>query len=189
MPIVNSTSVFKIKAQEIAQLRQSPFAHSKNKKIRRIRQKNAFHNAILKHPEKNVVYLVYRNGKCVMLGCKSAKEVSESAEWLRDELQTELLELPLISNFVFTYSTTFEENTPRILEHIYGKVLLMNTRNGSVIRSFGSYEPELSPAFIYYPVCVRKAKAMIFSSGKITITGITCEDQIQFIQEEVSKFT
>jgi TATA-box binding protein (TBP) (component of TFIID and TFIIIB) len=183
MAIVSSTAVFRVEEQDIAELHKSKHKHSSNRRLRRQRDNTAFHNVIFKYPKGKIVFLIYRNGKVVVLGTRSAEELKESCKWLADSLGSPMVDEPSVSNYVYTYSSHMPGiNRGDTLINLYTHMQEMNKGKK---RIFASLEPELSPALIYYPECSKKAKAMMFRSGKVTITGLRTESDIRAVVEEI----
>jgi TATA-box binding protein (TBP) (component of TFIID and TFIIIB) len=184
MAIVSSTAVFRVKDQDIDQLMHSEHRHISTKRLRRRRKTTAFHNVVFKYPFGKVVFLIYRNGKVVVLGSRSKQQLLDASNWLTDTLKSQIIEEPKISNFVYTYQSSMRgTNRGDTLIHLYNHIHVMN--NGKNIRAY--LEPELSPALIYHPACNNRAKAMMFRSGKVTITGINSEHALKAVRSEIDE--
>ena len=180
MSIVSSTAVVQHEPQDLAILSKSKFKHINKKRLRRTRYTNAFNNVTLKYPFKPIVFLVYANGKCVILGSRSDADLNEANAWLRIELASRVTSLPHVSNYVYAYETKFYGEKSTVLQKLFTRLRVMFPH-----RTFGSFDPELSPALIYNPESCKTAKAMIFSSGKVTITGLKTKQDIVRVREEL----
>ena len=180
MSIVSSTAVFTIKPVDLKVLKTSPYLHQKVKKEKRVRQRQAFHHVIIKRPEKKAVYLVYGNGKCVVLGVRIMSELNEAASWLASAISSTVVERCALRNLVYVFNATFPE--------LQQNMVLIRLRE-RLLHDYPhvSYEPELSPGLMINPNSYPSAKVMIFRSGKICMTGIRSKGGIDVILRELEK--
>lgn len=176
MPIVSSTATLTLKAQKLKWVRRSKFRYINDKNLRRKRKCHAFHNVILKMPGSSIVILVYASGKCVILGSRDVFELEMTTAWLSDTLKSDVLVRPKISNYVFTFTLS---DTRISLTVLYEAAKQKYKENAS------RYNPEISPALIFHPQSSPGSTAMIFSSGKVTITGLKDKEVIQTVCEEI----
>lgn len=120
----------------------------------------------------DVYVAFYRSGKVSIVGCDSVEGFHEMADTV-NEIMKELLEYDYtpeveISNVVSTATL----NLPIPLEQLSIALGLENVE----------YEPEQFPAILYRP---EDAAVLIFSSGKIVITGLRNPKQAVPIVEEL----
>lgn len=178
MPIVSSTATVKFGPQNLSLLKKSVHVHIKTKKDRRPRQRTAFKHVILKQPDNKVVALVYESGRCVVLGSRSYNELLLAIDWLIGILGPSTGNVDL-ANMVYVSDTS--TNTNLVETHI---VIAMIRDD----QDFGGFYPEISPALIYKSNVISKAKAMIYRSGKITITGVRSCDDVNAVRDELETF-
>jgi len=119
----------------------------------------------LKTPEMNGKVTIFPSGKLISVGTKSPEQAQQDLETTVSILATEELieyiELEAnIRNIVVLYKT--EVNDLEYVSEMIG----------------GIYEPEQFPAIIYKPDEI-DVTYLIFNSGKIIISGIKSEKQIQ----------
>lgn len=178
MPIVSSTATVKFGPQDLSFLRKSNYVHVKTKKDRRPRQSSAFKHVILKHPDKNVVALIYESGRCVILGSRSCNELLLARDWLQGILGPSSSTVD-VANLVYVSDTltNLDLNETHIII-----ALIRDDHN------FGGFNPEISPALIYKSNMILKAKAMVYRSGKITITGVRTCDDVNAVREELETY-
>lgn len=151
MEMVNSTSVASLDSQiDLEDVRKSKY---------HVKKKNSPFPVVVWKKNK-ITFLIYKSGRCVILGCRSTQQVCDEAHWLSSTIGCGLKHVE-ICNLVFSATTC-----PQNLTQLYETVRSKNKGH------FGTYEPELSPAFIYH-VKDLKAKVLIFRTGKIIITGIS----------------
>lgn len=164
MSVVCTTAVVTIEPQELACLKDSPFVHQSQKKLRRLRKSGSFQHVIWKMPSSRAVFLIYRTGKVVILGTTSICELRDASSWLASALKSKIIEKECISNIVYSCKRDFTriKNT---LQTLFNDIRQYN--DGAV-----RYEPELSPALIFKPKTCPSVTVMIFRTGNITITGL-----------------
>ena len=184
MPVVSSTAVFAIEAQDLVAVSKSPYVHRNGKRLRRIRKTSCFRQVVIKHPSKKVVFLVYASGRCVVLGCRTQAEIEDSVAWLSHVQNSKLLKEPVVSNLVYAYEIDFRKRgfTSRLLPRLYK--LFVQSKTGACI-----YEPEISPALILNPSFSPKTTVMLFSTGKITVTGCRTLAQIDETKGVIDRVT
>ena len=124
--------------------------------------------------EDDVYVAFYRSGKVSIVGCNSIDGFYEMGETV-NTIMKELLEYEYtpeveISNIVSTASL----DLPIPLEQLAISLGLENVE----------YEPEQFPAILYRP---EDAAVLIFSSGKIVITGLIDPDQAIPIVEDLDE--
>lgn len=175
MAVVCSTAVVRLEATSLIDLQSSHFLYIKKKKDRRKRCIRAFNHVILKKPHSRIIYLVYENGKCVILAARSPHEIMRATRWICKIVKTRLVSLPVVRNVVYVGKYKLP-NVPNVLGKMYED--LRATQRVSL-------EPELSPALIVDSNTCTNAKIMIFRTGKVNITGIRDFDSLPTIIKEV----
>ena len=174
MPVVCSTVVLTLSSQNLDLLRSCEFIHTKHRKDRRLRQDKAFKRVTLKKPHSKIVYLLYANGKCVILGACTPYEVIRSTRWICRTLKATLLSLPLVRNVV--YVGKYSQQSNGSLQDMYSRLSVTHRV---------SLEPELSPALIVESQTNPLAKIMIFRTGKVNITGVKNFESLEPVLLEV----
>lgn len=178
MPIVNITATVDFGPQNLAVVSSLPEAWTQKKKVKRVRMKNAFKCARLRKPGTKIVASVYENGKIVILGARHEYQVDDTCNWLSIILKSTQKSAPQIRNIVYSLQLSSAVR----LEELYKSLReLPNSRD------FGSFNPELSPAFIYRPLAVDGIKALIFRPGKVNITGLKTSADIPVVVEEIQR--
>ena len=177
MRVVCTTATARIERQELSKLTDSFYVHTSGKRLRRQRKSTAFRHVQWSMPGSNVVFLIYANGRVVILGCVSTQQLDEAVNWLSLQLGSVVLQQPSISNVV----TCMElGELPQL--HVLAQSL--RVRGHDV-----SFEPELSPGVVLrskHP----KSTAMLFRSGKAMVTGVNdlsiVDDVANAIRDAVS---
>lgn len=178
MPFVSSTATVTFEPQDLKSLKMSPYVHRKVKKDRRQRQRNAFNQVILKVPDVNAVVLVYRTGKCVILGSRNEQQLQSVVSWLETVLGP-CKEPASVKNMVYVTDIVRKLDLNELDERI------SSASNG---RPYGGYHPELSPALIFESADVPEAKVMIFRTGKVTVTGLGNVGAAVTVSRELGRF-
>jgi transcription initiation factor TFIID TATA-box-binding protein len=110
-----------------------------------------------------VTGLIFSTGRLVCLGAKSVAEARLSARKFVRMLQK------------LGFGAQFKNFT---VQNLVAAVKTgFNIRNEGIAAShhhYARYEPELFPGLVY-TVCKLRVKAMIFTSGKVILTGAKCE--------------
>lgn len=176
MSIVSSTSVITLEPQVLDKLRSSEFVHTNRKKLIRKRHNDAFNHIIWKMPNSGIVFLIYASGKCVILGAKSLDDLDHASIWISQNLQSRIVTRAVPKNMVYVYSTSII-----IVPNLITELVKFIEKSNTV-----SYVPEQSPAIIVNPRCKTSAKAMVFRSGKIIITGVINDREISDTKSEIS---
>ena len=182
MAVVCTTVVIRLSTQQLSSLKNSCFLYIKRKKVRRARDMGAFNHVVLKKPHSNITYLIYGNGKCVVLSARSPHEIMRATRWICRKTGSHLLSLPVVHNIVYVKKVTLP-TMPDILTRLYEVITKTHT---------ASLELELSPALIVESQTCSKTKIMIFCTGKINITGISDFEALPNVLSEVDtllKFT
>lgn len=174
MPVVCSTVVIKLNPQRLNDLRKSPLIYIKTRRDRRLRNDQAFNHVILKKPHSKIVFLVYANGKCVILSAKSPNEIISSTRWICRALHATLVTLPVVRNVVYVDKFCLDKHGT--LQDMYTKL---------AITHHVTLEPELSPALIVDSQSCPCAKIMIFRTGKVNITGVKNFESLHLVLKEV----
>ena len=159
MEVVNSTCTLCLPSTlNLQNLAQSSFL-AKPKRTRRPRKTDKFKTVVWKN--NGVTYLLYANGKCVILGCRSLRDMYEASQWIKEILSMESKELFVLHNVVGTFKIDQEINLRKLSETF------------KVIRKdYGYFEPELTPALVYHPRCSPKGTCLIFRTGRVIATGV-----------------
>ena len=159
MEVVNSTYTLKLSSKlDLENLTQSPFV-AKPKRTRRPRKTEKFKVVVWKN--NGVTYLLYANGKCVMLGCRSLQDMYEATEWIKQILLMDSKENFVLHNVVGTFKVDCEINLRKLSETLR-----------AIRKDYGYFEPELTPALVYRPQCFPKATCLIFRTGRVIMTGV-----------------
>lgn len=175
MAVVCSTAVIRLEKASLPDLKSSHYVYVKKKKDRRQRCSQAFNHVILKKPHSKIIYLVYGNGKCVILSARSPHEIMRATSWICKAIGTKLLSLPVVKNVVYVHWYDMP-NASNVLSRLFDD--LKTTRRVSL-------EPELSPALIIDSHTCPQAKIMIFRTGKVNITGIQDFESLPNVVNEV----
>lgn len=159
MEVVNSTCTLRLPSKlNLENLAQGPFV-AKPKRTRRPRKNNKFKSVVWKN--NGVTYLLYANGKCVMLGCRSLHDMYEASQWIKDILSMESKELFAVHNVVGTFKIDRDINLRELSKTLE-----------AIRKDYGYFEPELTPALVYHPRCSPKATCLIFRTGRVIMTGV-----------------
>lgn len=180
MSVVCTTSVVSLSPVDLQSLRLCEFVHKKKRPDRRKRRTDCFRHVILRNPIQGFVYLVYENGKCVILGPRSWEEIGSACSWIQLVLCSKVRDNLSLRNIVYVYTIDLKGLTgerddvlpvlfKRLSEH-YPRIQL---------------DQELSPALMLNPKTSTRAKVMIFRTGRVNITGITSFDLIEAIKHEL----
>ena len=159
MPVVNSTVTFQT---EHSTNIPDQFLHTRK---RRRCDPNPFKRKMVIHRPSGVVFLCYRDNKIVMLGAKSSAIAISCIEWFLTITGSRLAVLPIIRNLVYIFDSGIKRKLPD---------LCRNLRNGTCSVW---YEPESCPALVM-TLEATGATVLIYSSGKITITGLSSSEQV-----------
>ena len=177
MSVVSTTAVVTLEPQNITDLKSSPYVHVKSKKNRRPRDNTAFHHVIFREPGTRIVFLIYTSGKCVILSSRNESEMASASLWIATILNSDIITPVAMKNIVYVYQFPFPETKMnQSLSRLHDRLKQCYD---------ASFEPELSPALMLNPKSCPSAKAMIFRSGKINITGIKKESEILKIRGEL----
>ena len=163
MNIVNSTVILKFdKSIDPNELMKSNFIYVKNRKKKKF---NPFNCICLKKPNTKSYFFIYRNGKGILLGCRSLKEIWDAIDWLDNELGTN-------SQFQFKNFVSSID----LFEPIDLRVLHSKLTPGTCL-----FEPELFPAL---SIDILGGKALVFRTGKVIVTGF---DNLEDLKEAEKK--
>jgi len=133
---------------------------------------NRFPGLFLRFAQPKCVVIIFRNGKLILTGLKSADNIElvlkklvlnldkiEEIQLLKDQIETEIV------NIVVTAD-------------LYRQINL----DAAVIKLLNAiYEPEVFPGLIYNSYSPVKCVFLIFSTGKIVLTGIRKENVIESV--------
>jgi len=174
MEVVNSTCTLCLRSTlNLENLAQSSFV-AKPKRTRRPRKNNKFKTVVWKN--NGVTYLLYANGKCVMLGCRSLHDMYEASQWIKEMLSMESKELFTVHNVVGTFKIDRDINLRELSETLR-----------AIRKDYGYFEPELTPALVYHPRCFSKASCLIFRTGRVIMTGVTSFKTLNQMYTEISE--
>ena len=131
---------------------------------------NRFPGLFLRLKNPKCVFIIFRNGKLILTGLKSSDNIElvlktlllklekiEEIKLLKDQIKSEIV------NIVVTANLFREINLDA------AAVKLLNA----------IYEPEVFPGLIYRSYSPVKCVFLIFSTGKIVLTGVRDEDVIE----------
>ncbi len=132
--------------------------------------KNSFPGLFVRFKHPKCVIIIFRNGKLILTGLKSASNIDlvlkelilklekiETIETLKDQIKAEIV------NIVVTANLFREIN-------LDAAVIKLNN---------AIYEPEVFPGLVYHSSSPVKSVFLIFSTGKIVLTGIREENVIE----------
>lgn len=145
-------------------LKKSQFVKQKTKNHTRTRQVNSFVAVLWTKPETKETVIMYRNGKIVILGCKSIQQGEQVASWVAGNLKNNEIEVGVQQHNIVAhgkFNTTFD----------FRETL-------SKLRSKGRraiYEPELSAPIKYH---LDRATCLLFRNGKVILTGVKTQDEL-----------
>lgn len=179
MSVVCTTSVVILESLQLDTLHGHEFMHVKRKPDRRKRRTECFDHVILRNPQKGHVYLLYRNGKVVILGALTAEETRLASCWISIVLRKRIICPVEIKNIVFVYTSPhFKDQEAKLsLSKLFFRLQEKYPRV--------QYEPELSPALMFNAKTCSTAKVMIFRTGRVNITGIRDFTQISQLRHEI----
>ncbi|MHA2180670.1 MAG: TATA-box-binding protein [Promethearchaeota archaeon] len=122
------------------------------------------------HPK--CVIIIFRNGKLILTGLKSSNNITlvlkrlilnlsqiETIKLMKDEISTEIVNIVVTANL-------FKE---------------INLDAAAIKLTNAIYEPEVFPGLIYHSAYPTKSVFLIFSTGKIVLTGIREENVIESV--------
>lgn len=178
MPVVCTTSVVVLSPLHLDDLKDHEFIHKKRKPDRRKRRTDCFHHVILRNPQTDHVFLLYSNGKCVILGPKSITEIHMASSWISLILRNTIRKRVELKNIVYVYNALFKElGEPDTLSLLHARLKSQYPKL--------QFDPELSPALMFNPLCCCKAKVMIFRTGRVNITGLSCFKLVNSVKTEI----
>ena len=121
--------------------------------------------------------MIYKNGKCVLVGCKNIKSIESSVDYLVRKLATihENISPPKVSvkNIVKTVNLGHTFNLTKL--HLFFERKLES-----------SYYPELFPAI---HICIHPIKLTLFSTGIVILTGSSNEQDHEKAYEKILQTT
>jgi len=124
-------------------------------------------------PKNHPTITIYRSGKFTVAGSRSLQEVESSTLWLKtslEELGIQISEAKLDGSISVEFMVLQGDLGIHIdLEEVLETLAL----TGRI-----EYEPEQFPAIIYHPNCY-DCTVTIFSTGKVSITGVRRQDQAE----------
>ena len=133
---------------------------------------NRFPGLFLRFTNPKCVVIIFRNGKLILTGLKSSDNIElvlkklvlkldkiEAIKILKEQLETEIVNIVVTAN-------------------LYRKI---NLDAAIVMLSNAIYEPEVFPGLIYKSDLPVKSVFLIFSTGKIVLTGIRDEKVIESV--------
>ncbi len=133
---------------------------------------NRFPGLFLRFKNPKCVVIIFRNGKLVLTGLKSSNNIElvlkklvsklnkiEAIEILKRQIKTEIVNIVVTANLF------------REIDLDAAAVKLMNA----------IYEPEVFPGLIYKTLSPVKSVFLIFSTGKIVLTGIRKENVVECV--------
>ena len=133
---------------------------------------NRFPGLFLRFKNPKCVVIIFRNGKLILTGLKSSDNIElvlkklilkfdkiETIKILKEQLETEIVNIVVTAN-------------------LYRKI---NLDAAIVVLSNAIYEPEVFPGLIYKSDLPVKSVFLIFSTGKIVLTGIRDEKVIESV--------
>ena len=125
--------------------------------------------------EPKTTALIFNNGKVVVTGAKSKAKSMIAARKFARVVQKIGYDVKFkdfrIRNMVASVDMTFGVNVTA-LSHDPGH------------GSFASYEPEIFPGLVYHMV-VPSVVLLIFTTGKVVITGAKCESDIHTARDNI----
>jgi len=141
-----------------------------------IYDKERFPGLILKTSDR-VSYLVFRTGKIVVVGCKSEEHIEKAIKMLIKQISKVFGDIPSslsvkIQNIVATADLGYEIDLETLSERLEHSV----------------YIPDEFPGLVYR-AGAGKPSVLIFSSGRIVITGATSVEDIDAIVNEIRRIT
>lgn len=178
LQIVNTTVTTKLSSIVDLLKLASRYPPPLRKRHRRKRQTQKFNHTRIGYPHsQSIHFLVYPNGKCVLLGCKSLPEIERAISWIHLETGSGSDNYYVVHNMVGSFRGKHVIN----LKELYGKIKEARGEK----QFFGYMEPEMSPSFVYAPLCIPKARCLIFRSGSCILTGVKSVTQLQEVYKEV----
>ena len=179
MSIVCTTSLLILnESLNLASLRKHEFINVKRRPDRRVRKVGCFHHVILRNPNTRHVYLLYENGKCVILGPRSEREIAAASTWISLVLCCKVLKPPVLRNVVYVYTWNIKEcSGPDALGTLHAR---LKKRYKQL-----QLDPELSPALMFNPTSCPHAKVMIFRTGRVNVTGLKSFADILLVRSEL----
>ena len=117
-------------------------------------------------PNPKSTVLIFSNGKCVITGLKFSKDVPKVISKIVERLKAIDIEITKKPDYKVVNVVTSINLKRRI-----------NLDEASLLLTQSIYEPEVFPGLIFR-VDDPKSVFLIFSSGKVVLTGINSEEQI-----------
>lgn len=158
--IVNSTLTIKLRHPlNFDDLKKSPHVKKITKKHTRTKQVNSFCAVTWTKPITKETMIMNRNGKIVILGCKSEDQGKDVAKWILEQMSDNELEQDLVQHNIVAHGQfdVSKLNLDETLKKFHEK------------GRFALYEPELSAPIKYY---LERATCLLFQNGKAILTGI-----------------
>jgi transcription initiation factor TFIID TATA-box-binding protein len=128
-------------------------------------------------PKKHPTITIYRSGKFTVAGSRSLQEVESSILWLKTSLEELGIQISK-SRVNGSVSVEFMVLQGDLGIHIDLEEVL-ETLTGRT-----EYEPEQFPAIIYHPN-FDDCTVTIFSTGKVSITGVRRQDQAENVYDHL----
>ncbi|MEM1694241.1 MAG: TATA-box-binding protein [Ignisphaera sp.] len=141
-----------------------------------IYDKERFPGLILKTSDR-VSYLVFRTGKIVVVGCRNENHIEKAIKDLVKQISKVVGDIPSslsvkIQNIVATIDLGYDIDLETLSERLEHSV----------------YIPDEFPGLVYR-AGVGKPSALIFSSGRIVVTGATSIEDIEALVNEIHRIT
>jgi transcription initiation factor TFIID TATA-box-binding protein len=131
---------------------------------------NRFPGLFVRYSHPKCVVIIFRNGKLIITGLKSSSNIElilkrlilnlgeiESIEIMQQKIIREIVNIVVTANL-------FRE---------------INLDAAAVRLTNAIYEPEVFPGLVYRSLTPTKSVFLIFSTGKIVLTGIRDEDMVE----------
>lgn len=129
-------------------------------------------------PEDRPTIIIYKSGKFSIAGAGSREQVSSAINWLIDSLQALGIDTP--SELIFDNSSI----EFMVLQGNIGKDVDLENALKDLPPENTEYEPEQFPAIIYRP-SRPDCTVTIFSTGEISITGVTDKESAKQLFEKL----
>ena len=129
-----------------------------------------FPGLFIRYSQPKCVFIIFRNGKLILTGLKSSSNI-------------EIVIKKLILNLgkIKTIKIAKEEIKPELVNIVVTANLFreIDLDAATIKLTNAIYEPEVFPGLIYKTITPIKSVFLIFSTGKIVLTGIREEDVIE----------
>lgn len=129
-----------------------------------------FPGLFIRYSQPKCVFIIFRNGKLILTGLKSSSNI-------------EIVIKKLILNLgkIKTITIAKEEIKPEVVNIVVTANLFreIDLDAATIKLTNAIYEPEVFPGLIYKTITPIKSAFLIFSTGKIVLTGIREEDVIE----------